>query len=75
MFKKILNNMPNIVEQIYDTELQREMTNRGYSFLRIPLFIGRLNVKLNKNSLYSERNNRVPTMVIGRFRITWRKYQ
>jgi hypothetical protein len=46
------------------------------SFLCIPLFVGQLNIKHKKDSLFSERNgNRTrPTVVIGQLRFTWVKW-
>lgn len=44
------------------------------SFLILPLWWGQLNIKWNRNSLFSERHGYVPTWRIGPFRITWRRY-
>ena len=46
------------------------------SFLVIPLRpYGQINVKLNRNSLFSERYSRVPTVSIFGIRFTWRAYR
>ena len=45
------------------------------SFLSIPLFWGRLNLKWASDSLFSERYGYVPTIQIGPFRVTWRLYR
>lgn len=42
------------------------------SFLYIKTPWGQLNVKLDRNSLPSERFGMVPTKVIGPIRFTWR---
>jgi hypothetical protein len=44
------------------------------SFLIVPLFVGQLNIKWARNSLFSERNGRVPTIRIGPIRLTWRRW-
>lgn len=45
------------------------------SFLIIPFFVGQINVKLKKNTLFSERYGQVPTITIGPLRFTWRKWR
>ena len=43
------------------------------SFLYLPLFVGQLNVKWKRNSLFSERSGATPSIVVGPLRLTWRK--
>lgn len=48
---------------------------RLYRFIRLRLWFGQLNIKHRDQTLYSERYGKVPTMVIGPVRLTWRKYR
>lgn len=44
------------------------------SFLVIPIpLFGQINIKLAKDSLFSERHGYVPTFVLCGIRFTWRK--
>jgi len=46
------------------------------SFLVIPVRpFGQINVKLNRNSMFSERYGLVPTISIFGIRFTWRYYR
>lgn len=44
-------------------------------FIRIPLFIGQINIKNSKGTLFSERYGKVPTFVIFGIRFTWRRWK
>lgn len=43
------------------------------SWLVIRLWWGQLNFKWVEDSLFSERNGRVPSVAVGPIRITWRE--
>lgn len=45
------------------------------SFLVVPAIVGQVNVKWARNSLFGERNGLVPSITIGPFRLTWRKWR
>ena len=45
------------------------------SFLSIPLFFGRLNVKWRAGLLASERLGFVPVLCLGPIAFVWRKYR
>jgi len=44
------------------------------SLLIIPLWFGRLHIKHNRFSLFSERNGFVPSFALFGVRFTWRRY-
>lgn len=45
------------------------------SFLVIPIWPwGQINVKWARDSLFSERNGKVPTVVVFGIRLTWRRW-
>jgi len=44
-------------------------------FIRIPLFIGQVNMKPVRDTLFSERYGLVPTFSICGVRLTWRKWR
>jgi hypothetical protein len=46
-----------------------------YPLISVPLWFGRLNFKLARDSLFSERNGFRPSVAIGRFRVTWFRYR
>ncbi|MBZ9807676.1 hypothetical protein [Mesorhizobium sp. ESP-6-2] len=48
---------------------------RLYPLFSIPLWFGRLNFKLAKHTLFSERYGFRPSMTIGKYRITWVRYR
>jgi len=45
------------------------------SFLRVPFFVGQINIKWREATLFSERYGHVPTIAIGPLRFTWRKWR
>lgn len=45
-----------------------------YPEIRIPLVLGQINIKLNRDSLYSERYGKVRTLAFCGLRFTWRKW-
>lgn len=45
------------------------------SFLIVPVWPwGQINIKWNRNSLFSERNGGAPTIVVLNIRFTWRRW-
>lgn len=45
------------------------------SFLIIPFFVGQINVKLARESLWSERVGATPSFILFGVRFTWRKWR
>jgi hypothetical protein len=45
------------------------------SFFRVPLWFGRLHVKLAGTALFSERTGRTPALTIGPIMFVWRRYR
>lgn len=51
------------------------LNDRMYRLIRIPLFVGQINIKHKRNSLFSERNGYTPSITIGPIRLTWRRWE
>ena len=47
----------------------------GYWFIRVPLFVGQINIKPNRSELFSERNNLVPVVRVFGVSFIWRKWK
>lgn len=45
------------------------------SSVRVPVFVGQLNVSWAEEALFSERYGLVPTVALGKLRLTWRKWR
>lgn len=43
--------------------------------IRIPLFVGQINIKPAERSLFSERYGKTPSFVAFGLRVTWRKWR
>lgn len=51
-------------------------THWGPPMVRMPIWPwGQINAKLARDSLFSERNNYVPTCVLFGVRLTWRRWK
>lgn len=57
-----------------DWKMQAREKFWSYRLIRIPLFVGQINIKHKRNSLFSERNGYTPSITIGPIRLTWRRW-
>lgn len=64
-----------IRSQIGSSQAKITGTESMYSQIRIPLFVGQINIKLADRSLYSERYGLVPSFCFFGIRFTWRRWR